>query len=61
MKAKDSLLFNNIITQNPILAGRVWFLLCCITYVNFRCLHLIEISLFFTYCAVFVIAYKHRA
>ena len=25
MKAKDTLLFNNIITQNPIFVRRAWF------------------------------------
>ena len=25
MKAKDTLLFNNIITQNPMLAKKAWF------------------------------------
>ena len=25
MKGEDTLLFNNIITQNPILVGRAWF------------------------------------
>ena len=25
MKGEDTLLFNNIITQNTILAGRAWF------------------------------------
>ena len=31
MKVQDSLLLNNIVTQNPILARRDWFLACCIT------------------------------